>query len=25
LQGTVDRYDDPFEPAATLAEWEVLQ
>ncbi|NJK65686.1 MAG: hypothetical protein HC941_03335 [Microcoleus sp. SU_5_3] len=25
LQGTVDRYDDPFEPAVTLAEWEVLQ
>jgi hypothetical protein len=25
LQGTVDRYDDPFEPAVPLEEWEVLQ
>jgi hypothetical protein len=25
LQGTVDRYDDPFEPAAPLEEWEALQ
>ena len=25
LQGTVDRYDDPFEPALPLEEWEVLQ
>lgn len=25
LQGTVDRYDDPFEPALPLEEWEALQ
>lgn len=25
LQRTVDRYDDPFEPALRLEEWEVLQ
>lgn len=25
LQGTVDRYDDPFEPAVPLEEWEALQ
>jgi hypothetical protein len=25
LQGTVKRYDDPFEPAAPSEDWEVLQ
>ena len=25
LQGTVDRYDDPFAPALPLKEWEALQ
>ncbi|MEG4066990.1 hypothetical protein QUA42_06490 [Microcoleus sp. Pol11C2] len=25
LQGTVDRYDDPFEPTLPPEEWEVLQ
>src|SRR4028119_1517586 len=25
LHGTVKRYDDPFEPAAPLEDWEVLQ
>ena len=25
LQGTVDRYDEPFEPAVPLEEWEALQ
>lgn len=25
LRGTVYRYDDPFEPAAPLEDWEVLK
>lgn len=25
LRGTVYRYDDPFEPAVPLEDWEVLQ
>ena len=25
LRGTVIRYDDPFEPATPLEDWEVLQ
>lgn len=25
LQGTVLRYDDPFEPAVTAEDWEVLK
>jgi hypothetical protein len=25
LQGTVLRYDDPFEPAVPIEDWEVLQ
>jgi len=25
LPGTVDRYDDPFEPALPLEEWEAIQ
>jgi hypothetical protein len=25
LQGSVTRYDDPFEPAIPLSDWDVLQ